>query len=440
MTKNKTKTKTKSKNPNMRNATIRITLKNIVHEDNEKLGLKAGDVFEYTLADILDILDDWSKTKKGISYYVILHDDDPENKHVHIVIEFSGSSQCKFNTLKKKFPYGFIDSCRHGVHACVRYLTHCDHSEKHQYNWDDVITNNIAKLERYKQPTKYKEMLYVNKIIEQICNGNIKEYEFPVKIEPALYVKYKTKFSNAVDFYTRRVINNPDRSIKVYVCQGPPRVGKSLFCKVWAKKHNKSICFSSASRDPWQDYHGEDVFVYDDFNYETNKIEDFLKVLDPHNNTSVNARYRNRVFLGDTIFICTNTSIINWFFASDETLREALYKRISYVLDFQDFKRKYNELYYKSLQEYNKRLELEKGVARFTINRIARINDVDQIVQKDYWDKIEFSQGRFLMCIESDEGFADETKYHYFDLKKYIVLSDKDENMDKKFIEDINDI
>ena len=57
----------------------------------------------------------------------------------------------------------------------------------------------------------------------------------------------------------------------------------------------------------WQEYAGQDIFVYDDFNYSRNKIEDMLKAFDPHNLTSVSARYKNKLFIGDTIFVCTNT-------------------------------------------------------------------------------------------------------------------------------------
>ncbi len=397
-----TKNKTKSKNPNMRTAIIRISADNYVHTDNIELGIKAGTIVHFDLEHILYILDEWFKTK-GIWYYVILHDENPENKHFHIVIEFPKNSQCKFSTLKKKFPYGFIDSCRHGVHACVRYLTHCDHPEKHQYDWDDVVTNNPAKLERYKQPTKYNEMLYVNKIIEQICNGDIKEFEFPDKIEPALYVKYKTKFMNAVDFYSRKIINNPDRNIKVYVCQGPPRVGKSLFCKAWAKKHNKSVCFSSASRDPWQDYHGEDVFVYDDHNFESSKIEDFIKAFDPHNNTSIGARYHNKVFIGDTIFVCSNIPAQDWYkFEAEEIHRNALFSRIDFVLDFTDF-------------------DEAKGQSHYTVNTLYEGKEHDYDIGR--LGIPHYSKKWMLKPVENDS--------RTFDLNKYI-----DVTLDKKKTED----
>lgn len=297
----------KTKNKSMRNAIVRISAINNIHEDNEKLNLKSGDVVTYTKEDILNTLDDWCKTKP-FNYYMAEHDEKEDNVHFHVVLEFRNNSQCKFNTLKSKFPFGHIDSCRFGVHACVRYLIHADNAEKKQYDWSAVITNNPGRLERFKQPTKYSEQLYVNKLVEQICSGEIREYELPDKIEPVLYVKYSSTFEKAFKLREKIVINNPNRNITVCVLQGKRRVGKSTYVKSYAESLGKSICFSSSSNDAWQDYRGQSVFCYDDFNHESTKIEDFLKALDPYSNTTVKARFHNRAFVGDIIFICTNTN------------------------------------------------------------------------------------------------------------------------------------
>jgi len=418
----------------MRTAIIRVSAVNNVNVENEKLGLKIGDVVEYKKDDILNTLDEWSKTKP-FYYYMIEHNENSENIHFHIVIEFKNKSQCRFSTLKFKFPYGHIDTCRFGVHACVRYLTHIDHPAKFQYSWDEVITNSISKLEKYKQNTTYSENLYVDKIVEQICSGVIKEYQIPEKIEPSIYVKHKSTIMNAIDFYIRKHIANPDRNLTVWICQGKPRVGKSLFAKIWAKKHNKSICFSSGSRDPWQDYKGQDVFVFDDFNFEGEKIEDYIKIFDPHNNTTVNSRYRNKNFLGDTIIICTNTPTIEWFSNADDLLREALFKRISYVLDFEDFKMIYPP---------ENKTACEDGMTRYSVNRIANLSsERDEDIREVYRKKYKVCSGRFLKCVEvEDEYFSCTPVYHYFDLKKYIAppTTSVMEEKDKEFIEDISEI
>lgn len=424
------------KSHNMRSAFIRLSITNTLHEDNEKLGLKAGDIYTYTLEDVIKKLDEWC-IKKPFYYYVIQHDEDEENVHLHLVLEFKNTSQCRFTTLKKMFPYGQIDSCRHSIHACVRYLVHADNPEKYQYSWEDVYTNAKGRLEKYKMPSKYSEEIQVQKLCEKICNGEIKEHEFSKRIEPKLYVKYKSTFNNAVDFYVRNVISNPSRDIKVFVFQGPPRIGKSTMCKVWAEKHNKSICFSSAQRDPWQDYHHEDVFVWDEPNFEKSSIEDFLKVFEPHYNSSVSARYRNKVFTGSHIMVTTNTPVIRWFEDSDRILREALFKRITYIFDFQDYKMKYNPKSGIAYEKYLERLNLKDGIAKYSINKICSLKDCgDKAIV--YTSLFEINDGFFLKCVEGDEAFTGDTIYHYFDLKKYILKIDDGSDLET-IKNDIND-
>lgn len=447
------KLKSKNTNKNMRNAMIRVSSKNILHADNEKLGLKAGDIVKYSKQDILDTLDDWCKTKL-FSYFMIEHNEKEDNTHYHIVIEFRGNSQCKFNTLKTKFPFGLIDSCRFGVHACVRYLIHADHSEKHQYNWSEVVTNNLALLEKYKQPSKYSEQLYVNKLVEQICNGDIREYEIPDKVEPRIYVKYRSTFKNAFELRGKKLLNDPNCSISVYVIQGPPRIGKSSFCKAYAQKYNKSISFSSAMNDAWQDYKGEDIFVLDDFSPVDTKIEDMLKMTDPHVRSTNSSRYNNKLFIGDILFICTNTPIISWFQDKPQILREAFFKRINLVIDFQNYKVKakymnaYNNINnrenYDTWEEFvegsgdcsslpyvdsEKEFALKDGVSTYTINKIVKFSD---ITDKKKLDKIKETQ----FCISDISLNPIDDKVNYFDLKKYIDI-EADKSSDEEFIRQI---
>lgn len=436
----------KMKDKIMRNAFIRVSAKNILHEDNDKLGLKSGDIVTYTLENVLE---DWNRTKL-FSYFVIEHNEDEENKHFHIVISFDSKSSCKFSTLKSKFPYGYIDSCRHGVHACVRYLIHVDNQEKKQYDWSQVISNNPPRLEKYKEPTKYSEQQYVNKLVEQICSGELKEYEITDKIEPTLYVKYHATFENAFKFRTKKILNDTTRSIRVIVLQGSPRCGKSTMARVWAKAHNKHICFSAGEREIWADYRQQEVFVLDDYDHKKMPIKEMIKMLDPHVNTSLSARYRNRVFVGDTIFICTNTPIISWYTNDDNLIddvsRKALFKRISLVLDFQYYKMIpiYKNGYYKDYNSDNgatflpynhldTECPLKDGVACYTLNKIVELKDIENEEKTQELKAVQHCEyGITLQSIDDD-------KEHYFDLKKYIDI-EADNSIDEEFIKQIEEM
>ncbi len=382
-----------SKNRMMRTLFIRVSQKNIIHKDNDKLGLKAGDVYIITKQDILDTIDDWLKTTK-FDYYLIEHDEDPDNIHYHLVIVFKGNSLCRFSTAKNKFPYGDIDSCRNGVHRCVRYLVHADDDSKQKYEWSEIITNAPTQLEKYKLPITNSEKIIVNKLIEKICSGEIKEYEFPTKIDPKIYVKYKSAFKNAVEYYARSVLSNPNRKVNIYALIGPPGAGKSSWVKKYAEKNGKSLCLSSASNDAWQDYFGQDIFCYDDYNYEKTKIEDLLKALDPHNNTSVHARYNNKVFIGDTIFVCSNISITKWYhIEADDVLREALFRRFNYVLNFSEY-------------------DSSTGLSHYTVCKIIKNADYDRLL---------IDSKKYLTTPINDKKYS-------FNLKEYITATNNNNN------------
>ena len=381
----------------MRTLFIRISAKNTIHKDNPKLGLKAGDVYNITKQDILDMIDDWLKTT-NFDYYLIEHNEDPDNIHFHLVIAFKSNSKCRFSTAKNKFPYGEIDCCRSNVQHCVRYLVHADNEAKYQYDWDDIITNNPGKLEEYKLPSRYTEKKYVNKVVEDIVSGKIKAYKLTDKVDPLLCVKYKTEFDKAFKVRSQIILKNPNRDIQTAVLQGITGAGKTTWVKAFAEKNGLSVCLSSASNDCWQDYMGQDIFCYDDTNYEGTDINDYKKALDPYNNTSNKKRYNNCVFEGKYIFVCTNNPITEIFLMSDDEDRAALFRRISYVLNFTES----DETPY---------------ISNYTINKIVPDSGYDSITDKN--GMVTHSYKKWKL-----EPIDD--KVHSFDLSRYIDTTHTD--------------
>lgn len=391
-----------------RNVNVRVSALNIATKDNELLGIKAGDEIKYTKESILQIITEWNKTK-DFKYYMSEHNKDVDNIHFHIVLCFPENSVVSFDTLKAKFPYGYIYGCQYGVKSCVRYLVHADvlDGSKFVYDWSIIETNAPDKLENYKIPGQASMNAKLQNVLNKIISGEIREYEIN-KIAPDIYIKYKRKIKNAFEYRQLVVAKNPNRNLQVIVCQGPPRVGKSLFTKVYAEKYHKSICFSSSSNDPWQEYAGEDCFVYDDFNYVRNKIEDMMKAFDPHNLTSVSARYKNRLFVGDTIFICTNVPIESWYTWVADDHRKALFARISCVMEF---------------------IDINNGIARYTLNDIVDSGYVDHTTCNG---RVENVYTKMVLSRKEDN-------VREFDLTKYIDIH-ADENKTNEFISQLADI
>ena len=80
---------------------------------------------------------------------------------------------------------------------------------------------------------------------------------------------------------------------------------------------------------------------------------------------------------------------------------------------------------------------MEDGVARYTINKIAYLKDIqDENMRKYAESNFDTCCGRFLLAQgETNELFSEPT-YHYFDLKKYVDL-ESDHEKAKQIIDDI---
>ena len=364
-----------------RNVTIRISALNHATKDNEILGIKAGDEVRYTLKDILNVLEDWSD-KKDIKYYAIEHNEDPDNIHYHVVISFPKDSVCTFETLKNKFPYGDIEGCKYGVKSCVQYLIHMNNPEKFQYDWSDVVTNAPDKLEDYKIPGKATMNAKLKNTIDKILSGEIKECD-KNRIDPYIYLKHKRLIENAFELYIENYIKNHNRHVKVVYLQGPAGVGKTSFTKILAEEHNLKICFSAGGGGKFSFENvkpGFDVLVLDDIIFEDFKIQTLLDTFDPHNLASLPARYHNRTFTGNLIMICSNIPLLETFADVPYSVRKALFRRFSCVVDFGTS---------------------VDGVTEYTINEVVEVED-----------EVTHNKKCVLTCKDDDVCLLDLNKYY----------------------------
>lgn len=118
------------------------------------------------------------------------------------------------------------------------------------------------------------------------------------------------------------------KHINVIFIEGRPGSGKSAFAVYLAKKNNKTYCISSSSNDILQDYTCEEYLILDDLRDDVFSFTDLLKLLDNHVISSIKSRYKNKVFLGDTIIITSNKPLHHWYIDIDED-KTQLYRRIN---------------------------------------------------------------------------------------------------------------
>lgn len=307
----------------MRNANIRIMSVNETVENGR---------VEYVKDDIYNIIKEWSESCSFI-YWMIEHsaDDEVSCTHWHIVLKFK--SPMPWDNVKKKFPYGYIETCKTGIKNCVQYLIHLNDKSKVQYSWDDVITN-CDDMTPFKVRTASQSDCEIEYYIDLIEKGLIREYNQFDKIPISIWSRNKSVIGNALTYYREKIYMDKNRQIRVVFMSGNTGTGKTTFAKKYCETMNKSYSVSSSSNDPFQDYKGEDVLILDDLRQETFAFADLLKILDNHTKSTMTSRFHNKAFIGDTIIITSHRPLSDWYMNIESEDKHQLYRRIQEQFKF----------------------------------------------------------------------------------------------------------
>lgn len=303
------------------NKSLRTAFIRIFGENNTQNG-----IIMYKFDDILKNLEDWSKSSK-FKYWAIKHENDTSDEdkrtHYHVVIKFH--SPTLFSVIKNRFPYGHIVPAR-SIKDCVQYLVHFNDNSKRQYSQDDIFTNSRSDIPKlFSNSPRTKD---IEDYLKSIDRGEIREYNQFQKIPIDIWVKYRTKIENAHCYYRERTYLDKNRKIQTDFIYGGTGTGKTTFVKDYCTKNKLSLCISSSSNDPFQDYKGEDVLLLDDLRDTAFEYADLLKILDCHTKSTSKSRYHNKFFLGKQIFITSSLALDFWYPLQESRARLQMYRRI----------------------------------------------------------------------------------------------------------------
>jgi hypothetical protein len=314
--KHKKKCSQKCSRKSLRTAFIRVSEANKTKE-----GLK-----KYTEKDINRVLTKWAKSTK-LSYWLIKHDREKEdiNPHCHMVLKFD--NPIHFDSIVKKFPYSKIESARN-IRSCIQYLVHAGHPDKKQYKWEDVITNDYKGLERYKITSRTADEQQIQEIEEDISTGKLKEWLIGNRVTVQFYNKYRRRIESSLTYFYDKEYMDKQRNIKCVFIAGDTGVGKTSWVKDYCKKKKISLCVSSSSNDPMQDYKGEDVLFLDDARDEDYKYSDLLKLTDPYTKSTSKSRYRNKHFTGSMIVISSIIPLDKWYYYDTVEDKQQIKRRL----------------------------------------------------------------------------------------------------------------
>lgn len=284
------------------------------------------------IEDITTICD----TYKSIQdYAVILHDKDVlddgtlKKPHYHLMIRFKTSFETDKMLSWFNIKSNAIEKIKGRFADGLLYLTHENAPHKYQYGLEEVKSNFDFNKER-KQKAKKEE---VDRILQDIADGKIRPYEFADMIPDLIYIKNERLIKIAYDKYLKKRLKDITRNIQVVFIGGTTGTGKTTLAKMWCEDRKKSYSITSSNNDIMQDYQGEDVLILDDFRDSVFKFNDLLKILDNNVNTSIQSRYKNKFFVGDTIIITSSIDIFEWYQGyqerDDNDNIKQLYRRIN---------------------------------------------------------------------------------------------------------------
>lgn len=257
----------------------------------------------------------------------IIHDKDTDEDgkikepHIHLIMKmrdaydvstiggYVGVSKNFVCKIRQKRPAG--KRMVSDIGGAISYLTHRNAPGKHQYDDREVIAQPGYdwKAIRAESEAWHAQNKNFRNILTKIETGEVRRYNLMDYISMQMYLDHKPDFEKAFEYRESKLKSNTDREMNVIYIYGEPGAGKTTLAKDICDKRGYSYCLSGSSRDPVQDYGGQDALILDDLRPEAFPLSDLLKMLDNNSASSVSARYRDRWLEVKLIIITTVLSI-----------------------------------------------------------------------------------------------------------------------------------
>ena len=307
---------------------------------------------------------------ENLKIALIIHDKDISygtklvEPHIHGYIEFSNKKDLNVLALNLGILPQYIESSGRGKYGKINskaYLIHAKDKDKYQYPASDVetfdtfdyeafINQNKEDFEKYSATRKREKTdESLDMVFQKIITGELTEDDiFDDEDLRFLWANNQNKFEEAFHAQavfsareTMRALQNGEFKLTAIFVHGRSDSGKTTFAKQIGNDIIKAAkeesldwrMYDSDLSNPFDAYRGEEVILLNDLRYDSLKPADWLKLLDPLNNSRMSARYRNRLVAG-RIFILTNTEGIFDFFRQIkyENIDQYL-RRFNYVLE-----------------------------------------------------------------------------------------------------------
>ena len=322
------------------------------------------------------LLDDWENNKDKIfrlifdrvrtlveedefvEFAIVVHDRDVSygtklvEPHVHGYIDFPkqidlskvagalGLERERIETPKSK-------GGRHLTRInALAYLIHAKDKDKYQYPASDVetfdtldyetfINQNKEDFEKYSATRKReKSDESLDLVLSKVQKGELNYLEVMEDDELAfLFANNQQKFRESFNFFGEREtvlrlkdLKKGNYQLTVLYIQGEPGIGKThlaneLILEVSKRLRENGLkgeYYPASSKNPFDNYYGEEILFLDDLREDGLSASDWLKLFDPLNSARMSARYQNKLVV-PRLIVMTAYMSPKQFFGNIET-------------------------------------------------------------------------------------------------------------------------
>ena len=266
-----------------------------------------------------------------------------KDKHVHIWVKLNArkdiDSVAKIVGVKPE--YIETRKGRYAEENALAYLIHANDSEKYQYPPEEVETINFDYLAYYeenkvkwnksKATTKRKKLqLDLDYIKQEILNGNLFRSDMLADDDMSvLLAENEQAFNSYFRIYAERRaqetinrMNNGEIRMQSFYITGAPGAGKTRLANKLATaiqeeaKNNGANwrIYRGGALNPFDEYSGEEIVILDDLRISSMSASDWLKILDPYNNATMSARYKNKQQSSRVIIMTSYLDPVEFFY------------------------------------------------------------------------------------------------------------------------------
>ncbi|MBQ6757201.1 MAG: hypothetical protein IJP43_09705 [Oscillospiraceae bacterium] len=266
------------------------------------------------------------KKRSVDKYCIACHDKDtksdgtPDKPHYHVYLHFANGASWPLDAVAKWFGCGEhlvspINADKYGngkkaMYNVIRYYTHCDFPNKAQYDASTFVSNfDVNKFLAENAISFSSKVVLTDKldvILGMCANGKITKVNLYEYMTPEFFSKYKTRIDAVMGDYHNSIYfgeNGYNRELTAIYAFGKPGSGKTTLSKLYCEQLEKLYYVSSPGRNYGDEYRGEPMIIMDDIRAEDIPFVELIKLVEPHTNSALKARNKNKINMSDTVFL-----------------------------------------------------------------------------------------------------------------------------------------